>query len=72
MHLGDEMLEHLLGDGEIGDDAVLERANRPDVGRRATEHPLGVEADGDYAVMAIAVIADRDDRRFVENNALVT
>ena len=72
MHLGDEVLEHLLRDGEIGDDAVLERADRPDVRWRTAEHPLGVEADGDYAVMAVAVVADRDDRRFVENNALVT
>ena len=65
------MLEHLLGDGEVCDHAVLERANGLDVGRRAAEHPLGVQADRDHALVAVAVVANRDDRRLVENDALL-
>ena len=42
--LGDEVLEHRLGDGEVGDDAVAHRPNRDDVARRLAEHLLGLGA----------------------------
>ena len=46
MHLADEVLDHLLRDFEIGDDAVAHRADRLDVAGRAAQHHLGVVADG--------------------------
>ena len=41
----EEVAEHLLGDVEVGDDAVLERTHREDAVGRAAEHPLGLEPD---------------------------
>ena len=49
MHLADEVLDHLLGDFEVGDDAVAHRADRFDVAGRAAQHHLGVVADGEHA-----------------------
>jgi hypothetical protein len=46
MHLLDELLEHLLGDGEVGDHAVFHRANHRNAARRLAEHFLGFLADG--------------------------
>ena len=46
VHLLDEVAEHLLGDVEVGDHAVLQRADRADRPRRAAEHPLRLEPDG--------------------------
>jgi hypothetical protein len=65
-------LQHLLGHREVGDDAVLHRADRDDVARRAAEHALGFPADrGDGTRAAgAAVLPDRDDRRLVEHDAL--
>src|SRR5439155_12140679 len=40
VHLLDEVPQHLLGDVEVGDDAVLERPYRLDVGGGAPDHPL--------------------------------
>src|ERR1700693_102102 len=40
----DEVPEHLLGDVEVGDDAVLQGPDRLDRARRAAEHPLGLDA----------------------------
>src|SRR5207253_2819801 len=45
VHLADEVPQHPLGGVEIGDDAVLERANRYDVGRGTPDHALGLDAD---------------------------
>jgi hypothetical protein len=60
VHLLDEVAEHLLGDVEVGDDAVLERADRGDRARRAAEHPLRLDAD---RVHLAGALVDRDDRR---------
>ena len=46
VHLLDEVAQHLLGDVEVGDDAVLERADRGDRAGRAAEHALGLDPDG--------------------------
>ena len=43
--LVDEVLDHLLGHVEVADDAVAQRADRDDVGRRPADHPLGLRAD---------------------------
>jgi hypothetical protein len=37
--------EHLLGSLEVGDDAVLHRADRRDVAWRTSKHFFGVAAD---------------------------
>ncbi len=47
VHLLDEEPQHLLARLEVGDDAVLERADRGDVVRGAPDHPLGLVADGE-------------------------
>jgi hypothetical protein len=46
VHLLDEVAQHLLRHVEVGDHAVLERANCRDRPGRATEHPLRLDADG--------------------------
>ena len=47
VHLADEVLDHLLGDFEVGDHAVAHRADGLDVAGRAAEHQLGLVADGE-------------------------
>ena len=56
MHLADEVLDHLLGDFEIGDDAVAHRTDRLDVAGRAPQHHLGVVADGADGFLAAPVV----------------
>ena len=62
----DEVAEHLLGDVEVGDDAVLERADRLDRARRAAEHPLRLDSD---RVHLAGALVDRDDRGLGEHDA---
>jgi hypothetical protein len=47
VHLLDEVAKHLLGDVEVGDDAVLQRTDGLDVGRGAPDHPLRLGSDGE-------------------------
>ena len=72
VHLADELLQHLLGDGEVGDDAVLHRADHGDLPWRLAKHVLGARADGLDRFFGVrpAFHADRDDRRLVEDDAL--
>jgi hypothetical protein len=42
----DEVAEHLLRNVEVGDDAVLEGADRRDRARRAAEHALRLDTHG--------------------------
>ena len=66
MHGADEVVQHPLGDAEVGDDAVLERAHGDDVGRRAADHALGLGADGeDLLVDAV----DGDDGGLIDDDA---
>ena len=67
VRLLDEVGQHLLGDLEVGDDAVLHRLDGDDVAGRAAEHVLGVLADRlDPAVHLV----DGHDRGLVDDNAL--
>ena len=66
VHLLDEVAEHLLGHVEVGDHAVLQRADRADRPRRAAEHPLRLEAD---RVHLAGALVDRDDGRLGEHDA---
>ena len=68
MHLADEVLDHLLGDFEIGDDAVAHRTDGFDVAGRAAQHHLGVVADGEHLLLA-ALRNDGDDGRLVQHDA---
>jgi len=72
MHLLDELLDHLLGDDEVGDHAVLHRPDGGDVARGLAEHLLGLVADGlDRALgVGAAFGADRHHGRLVEHDAL--
>ena len=66
MHLLDEVPQHLLGDVEVGDDAVLQRADRGDRARRATEHPLRLDTD---RVHLAGSLVDRHDGGLGEHDA---
>lgn len=44
MHLADEVVEHHLDRVEVGDDAVLQGADRDDALRRLADHRLGFGA----------------------------
>ena len=66
VHLVDEVAQHLLADLEVGDDAVLQRPDGLDVARRAADHALGLEPDGERASV---LHVDRDDRGLVEHDA---
>ena len=72
MGLVDEMLEHLLGDGEVRDDTVFERPDGHDVPGRAPEHALRGLADSGNILGAArpAFLADGDHGRLVQNDAL--
>src|SRR3954452_5984644 len=60
MDLLDEVAQHLLGHVEVGDHAVLERADGGDRAGRPAEHALRLYA---YRVYLAAPRVDRDDRR---------
>ena len=67
VRLLDEVVQHLLGDLEVGDDAVFHGLDGHDVARRASEHFLGLFAHGfNFA----GVLVDGHDRRLVYDNAL--
>jgi hypothetical protein len=66
VHLLDEVAQHLLSHVEVGNDAVLQRADRCDRPRRAAEHPLRLDADGVYLTRALV---DRDNGRLGQHDA---
>ena len=68
MHLADEVLDHLLGDFEVGDDAVAQRPDGGDVAGRAAEHQLGFLADREDLLLA-AHVGDGDHRGLVQHDA---
>jgi hypothetical protein len=61
-----EVVEHALGDLEVGNDAVLHRADGDDVARSAAEHLLGFLADGFHLSV---VLVDGDDGGFIDDDA---
>src|SRR3984957_9780443 len=73
VHLVDEVLQHLLGIGEVGDHAVLHRPYGGDVARGASQHGLGVLSDRhDDLAAARGFVLHRHYRGLIENYALVT
>ena len=68
VHLVHEVLDHLLGDVEVADDAVAQRADRDDVGRRPADHALGLRADRQHA---LRLGVDGDDAGLADDDAAV-
>ena len=66
VRLLDEVGEHLLGDFEVGNDAVLHRLDRHDIARRAAEHLLGITPD---RLDASVQLVDRHNRWLVHDDA---
>src|SRR5439155_14779666 len=66
VHALDEVAQHLLGDLEVGDHAVLQRPDGHDVGGRAPDHALGLEPDRERTTV---LEVDGDDGRLVEDDA---
>src|SRR3954451_22726911 len=61
----DEVVQHLLGDFEVSDDAVFHRLNGDDVARRAAKHLFRFFAHGfDFA----SVLIDGNDGRLVDDD----
>ena len=65
--LADEVAQHLLGDLEVGDHAVLERPDRGDRAGRAAQHALGLGTDG---VHLAGAMVDGHHRRLGEHDAV--
>ena len=72
VNLLDEVLEHLLGNGKVGDHAVLHGPDRGDIAGRAPQHLLGRQPDclNDLFAVGPAILAYRDDRRLIQHDAL--
>ena len=72
MDLLDELLEHLFGDGEVGNHAVLHWPDCSDVAGGTAEHLLGRQTDflDDLLAVRAALLPDRHHRGFVEDDTL--
>ncbi len=66
--LADEVLDHLLGDFDVGDHAVAKRPDRLNRFGCLAQHQLGFVSYGPHASDAIDRF-DCDDRRFVKDDA---
>src|SRR5690606_20139792 len=65
-----ELLEHLLGHGEVGNDAVFHGADRFNIARHPAQHLLGLAPDclNDLLAAWPAFLADGNHRRFIEHD----
>jgi len=70
VHLLDEVLDHLLGDFDVGDHAVAQRADRLDAIRGLAHHHLRIVTHRLDAADAVDRL-DRHHRRLVEHDPLV-
>ena len=59
------MLDHFLGDVEIGDHAVTQRTNCEDAAGRPAKHHLGLVADRQNLFLAFDLV-NRDNRGLVQ------
>ena len=66
VRLLNEVVQHLLGDFEVGDDAVFHGLDGDDVTRRAAEHLFRFLADG---FNFTGVLVNGDDGRLVDDDA---
>ncbi|BBG30883.1 homoserine acetyltransferase [Zymobacter palmae] len=67
MYLTNEMLQHLFGNGEVSNDAVLHRPNRRDVTGCTPQHAFGIQTDGCNG-LHIAGLTDGHYGGLVEND----
>jgi hypothetical protein len=69
----DKLLEHLLGDREIGNHPVFHGANGLNIARNLAQHGLGFLANGLNGLFALwaTLVADGHHRRLIEHDALV-
>ena len=71
MHLVDEILQHLFGDGEVGDDAILHGPNGRDVAGRPTQHGFGFRTHRGYALLPPGpILANGHHGGFIQHDAL--
>src|SRR5690606_24475064 len=72
VHHPDELLEHLLRDGEVSNDAVFHRPDGFNVAWDAAEHLLGLFTDRLNRLLAAgpAFLANGHHRRLVQHDAL--
>ena len=66
VRLLDEVIQHLLGDFEIGDHAIFHGLDGDDVAGSASQHFLGFFA---YRLNFTSIFIDGDDGRFIHHNA---
>jgi hypothetical protein len=73
VHHLDELLDHLLGDDEVGNHAVLHGADGFDIAGHLAQHGLGFLANGldGFLALGAAFVANGDHRGLIENDALV-
>src|SRR5699024_9127212 len=71
MHHANELLEHLLGDREVRNDAVFHGARCLDVARYPPQHLLGLVTDrlDDLLATGAAIVPDGNHGRVVYHNA---
>src|SRR6266571_769794 len=70
MDLVDEVAEHLLGDVEIGDHAILHRPDGGNIAGGAAEHFLGLHPDGKDLMLAVVHFMDRHHGRLADHDPL--
>ena len=63
----DKVAKHSLRHIEVGDNAVLQRANGNDIARSTAQHALGLDADGKDSLV---ILIDCDHGRFADDDAL--
>ena len=66
VRLLDEVVQHLLSDFEVGDDAILHGLDGHDVARCAAKHFLGLFTN---SLDFVGVLIQGHNRRFVYHNA---
>ena len=73
MDHADKLFQHLFGHREIGDYAIFHRADSLDIAGNLSEHLFRFLAHRLNAFLGtgMPVVPDRDDRRFIQNNACI-
>jgi hypothetical protein len=72
VNLLNEITQHRLGDFEIGDHSIFERANGDNAARGSTQHSFGLGADRkNFLTAALVSLLYGNDRRFVAHNPLI-
>ena len=70
MHLGDKVLEHFLGDLEVGDHPVFQRPYGGDIARGTAQHALGFGAHSLDRFLAV-VHPNRNHRGLIQHDPLI-